>query len=135
MTTPLTAEKIAELERLLAAATPDWRLARNGVVTGGPFHEYARGSAQSQTAMFCHMADNESWQESNAALAVAMHEALPQLLSLAKRVAGAPVGRIRDEGDHWELIARDGDSFVEIGKMDGCIVRLVEIVGGEEGNG
>ena len=121
--TPLTAEKIAELERLLAAARVlPWE-------TGGESDPLAILCATDWVQV---AVANEAFTDApqNAALIAAAVNALPALLSLAKRVAGAPVACIHDVMD-------DGDSpmisaAMEAGYYDGKRVALVEIVGGEE---
>jgi hypothetical protein len=60
-----------------------------------------------------------------------LNETARYLLSLAKRVAGAPVAIITESGDDW--VAYNGS---EPGAFEAIIdkrVALVEIVGGEEG--
>jgi hypothetical protein len=98
--TPLTAEKIAELERLLAACQS------------------------------CMYEDEEAYR-------VALLRAAPSLLSLAKRVAGAPVGRtpIYAPGHGLTQVTVYLDESISAELFNGKRVALVEIVGGEEGNG
>lgn len=120
--TPLTAEKIAELERLLASARVlPWE---NG--DGDP--ESILCAADYACVAVTNMAFTDS--EDNARLIVAAVNALPYFISLAKRVAGAPVVEV-------EAVDVDGESYVATFTdglfTKGTRVALVEIVGGEEG--
>jgi hypothetical protein len=88
--TPLTAEKIAELERLLAEAY--------------------------------------DWPPSNLErFTEAVQEHMPAILSLAKRVAGAPVA-IMDTRDALGICAPTEEDFPALYALQGKRVLLVEIV-------
>jgi hypothetical protein len=149
--TPLTAEKIAELERLLAAATVGPWQAKDpclwdeivGDIDGPDDGQY-------------HCTDvAQAFGRADAALIVAMHEALPYFLSLAKRAAGAPVcnwSQEDDESDCWVTSCGNAFSLNDGTPSDNSLKHccycgrhltetrwepdedaLVEIVGGEEG--
>jgi hypothetical protein len=133
--TPLTAEKIAELERLLAAATPRpwhrhsecpaeccWHLFE------GPDMMYGRPDDQGDADGI----NSPELSDEDSALIVAAINVLPSLLSLAKRVAGAPVVEIKECCGH-AIIGSDWDDDLTNYNLIGTRVALVEIVGGEEG--
>jgi hypothetical protein len=118
--TPLTAEKMIErLEQLAAKATPGgWRWSDNGNIVP---HAYPHAEWDFEIAAVYSERDDDD-APANAEYILAMHEALPYLLSIAKRVAGAPVVEL---GAEWR--------FKATGDLIGKRVALVEIVGGEEG--
>jgi hypothetical protein len=127
--TPLTAEKIAELERLLAAATAGpW--VTDDDLPGRVYSDDATGSiiAQFDGFMYAPRADGE--MSANTHLAAAAVNALPALLSIAKRVAGAPVGTFAWVAGSVAYVRPDDGEFPY--DLDGKRVALVEIVGGEE---
>jgi hypothetical protein len=106
--TPLTAEKIAELERLLGEF--------NVVIDGDYLARLANGARINFEII--------DWMRENGA----------SILSLAKRVAGAPVGEVTHmhTGGPDVVVMPGAEEFRH---LVGTHVALVEIVGGEEGNG
>jgi hypothetical protein len=114
--TPLTAEKIAELERLLAAL---------GTVEFQADHDEVVGT-DGDALLTCYSNAHHGYSGSGtAALIAEAINALPNLLSLAKRVVGAPVGTVQADCEHGPIVYAESNL---IGKR----IALVEIVGGEE---
>ncbi|WP_152567213.1 hypothetical protein [Cupriavidus metallidurans] len=74
-----------------AATTKDW-VVKGGrigaVVLGGPVLTFTNGSAQQQIAMFCGTdSTDEAQRDANAAFAVAMHQAFPDLIAYARSLS------------------------------------------------
>lgn len=106
--TPLTAEKIAELEIQISEAL-----------------DYSRNFAAAKPNI------GRTEREHIEGLCDLLERSFVELICLAKRVAGAPVAYMHD-------VMKDGDSplisaAMEAGYYNGKRVALVEIVGGEEG--
>jgi hypothetical protein len=151
--TPLTAEKIEEMERLLDAATAGpW--AANGCEVLPP---NSCGTVECCGIAECHHGSRQEVAYANADLIAAAVNALPALLSLAKRAAGAPVcnwSQEDDESDCWVTSCGNAFSLNDGTPSDNSLKHccycgrhltetrwepepdedaLVEIVGGEEG--
>jgi hypothetical protein len=131
--TPLTSEKIAELERLLGAATTGpWELHECVSECRDTYLNMTGGASFSSICSNDPWGDNATPDWPDMRLMVAAVNALPALLSLAKRVAVAPVARVEVTDELFEIVPSSGGAYVGIEKMDGKRVALVEIVGGEE---
>lgn len=100
--------RLVELSELLALsekATPDWRLGKHGAITGGPFHQFTNGSAQSQVASFSVMTHSETAQDeqlANAEFAVALvnwFRATAPTLTQAQQAGDSRLDRLIRVGD------------------------------------
>jgi hypothetical protein len=109
--TPLTAEKIAELEGLPAK----WR-AEADSIHSAPYDD----SENSNRAIAMHCCADE------------LERLTAPFLSLAKRVAGAPTAKVLMYDNL--LCMADASDYKAVRQTLGKRVALVEIVGGEEGN-